>query len=512
VYQAFPGGHVKGGKMTSRFEKFTEKARGALTQAQDEAYHLNHNYIGTEHILLGILRQQNGVANKVLVNLGADLGKIRTGVELIIGKGKEPVTGEIGLTPRAKRVIELAIDEARHLGHDYVGTEHLLLGLLHEGGGVAAGVLDSFGITLEGARSETNKILSQTPNKQPSTAKSSALAPALDQFSVDLTAMARTNKLDIVIGRDIEIQRVMQILNRRTKNNPALIGNPGIGKTAIIKGLALRIAAGNIPDFLENKRIVMLDMACVMAGPKSQGEHEIRLKKILDEVKSKGNVVLFVNELQTIAHAATNGNDGIASLLKLSLAQGHLQIIGAATLENYRKFIESDPELESYFLPVLVKEPTTEQTLEILRAIRAHYEAHHKLKINDEALNSAVILASKYITNRFLPEKAIDLIDEAASMVRIQKGSSSTALRQAKRLVEVACKQKETALAAQQYDAAALHRQTEIELGDKIQTLEKEQKEKDSLNKLAVTSEDIVTVVSMWTGIPTTQLVDKTEK
>jgi len=498
--------------MARWFEKFNERARRVLTVAQEEAYHFDNSYIGTEHILLGILREQNGVAAKVLVSLGADLGKIRTGIEFIIGKGEKPVSGEIGLTPRAKRVIELAIDEARHLGHDYVGTEHLLLGLLHEGGGVAAGVLDSFGITLERTHNEVIKILNQMPKKQASVAKPSILTPTLDQFSVDLTAMAHANRLDPVIGRDIEIQRVMQILNRRTKNNPALIGNPGIGKTAIIKGLAQRMAVGNIPDFLENKRLVMLEMTGIKAGSKSQSEYEERQKKIVDEIKSNGNVVLFVNELQTITGVATNDNAVSASILKLALAQGHLQIIGAATIENYRKCIESDPELEPYFQPFLVKEPTSEQTIEILRGIRERYEAHHKLKINDEALNSAVILASKYITDRYLPDKAIDLIDEAASMARIQKGNSSNALREAKRLVEVVRKQKETALAQQQYDHAASKRQQEVEIGEQIKVLEKEQSEKDSLNKLAVTSEDIVTVVSMWTGIPIAQLGDKKEK
>ena len=494
--------------MASRFEQFTEQARRVITLAQEEARYFNHNHIGTEHILLGILREQNGVAAKVLVSLGADLGKIRAGVEFIIGRGEKPNAGEIGLTPRAKRVIELAIDEARHLGHNYIGTEHLLLGLLHEGGGVAAGVLDSFGITLEQVRNETIKILSQMPKKQ-----ARAATPTLDQFSVDLTEMARADKLDLVIGCDIEIQRVMQILNRRTKNNPALIGNPGVGKTAIIKGLAQRIAVGNVPDFLENKRLVMLDMAGVMASSKSQEECEKRLKKIVDEIKSVGDVVLFMNELHTIASAdAAEGTLDVANILKLSLAKGQLQIIGATTIENYRKYIESDPVLEPYFLPILVKEPTIEQTLEILRGVRRQYEEHHKLKISDEALNSAVILASRYIPDRFLPDKAIDLIDEAASRVRIQKGNSSTILKEARRQAEIIRKEKETALAQQQYDHAASKRQQEVEIGEQIKVLEKEQSEKDSLNKLAVTSEDIVTVVSMWTGIPIAQLGDKKEK
>ena len=317
--------------MASRFEKFSERARRVLTLAQEEAQHLNHSYIGTEHILLGLLREEEGVAAKVLTGLGANLGKVRSGVEFIIGRGEKPNTGEIGLTPRAKRVIELAIDEARHLGHNYIGTEHLLLGLLHEGGGVAAGVLDSFGITLEQVRNETIKILSQNTTKQPRSAKPTSKTPTLDQLGLDLTAMARADKLDPVVGRDKEIQRVIQILSRRTKNNPALIGEPGVGKTAIAEGLAHRIASGNVPDTLEDKRLVTLDMASVVAGTKYRGEFEERLKKIVEEIKTAGNIVLFVDEFHTIVGAgAAEGAVDAASILKPSLARGQLQIVGAA--------------------------------------------------------------------------------------------------------------------------------------------------------------------------------------
>ncbi len=495
--------------MASRFEKFSERARRVLTLAQEEAQHLNHSYIGTEHILLGLLREEDGVAAKVLTSLGANLGKVRSGVEFIIGRGEKPNTGEIGLTPRAKRVIELAIDEARHLGHNYIGTEHLLLGLLHEGGGVAAGVLDSFGITLEQVRNETIKILSQNANKQPrgTAPRTASKTPTLDQLSVDLTAMAHAEKLDPVVGRDKEIQRVIQILSRRTKNNPALIGEPGVGKTAIVEGLAHRIASGNVPDTLEDKRLVTLDMAGVVAGTKYRGEFEERLKKIVDEIKAAGNIILFVDEFHTIVGAgAAEGAVDAASILKPSLARGTLQIIGATTLDDFRKHVERDPALERRFQPVLVEEPTVEQTLDILHGVRVRYEEHHKLKISDEALQAASTLASRYIPDRFLPDKAIDLIDEASSRVRIQRGSASTTLKEAKRLADIIRKEKETALAAQQYDDAAAKRQKEIEMEEKIKVLEKERQEKDSQEQSVVTAEDIAVVVSMWTGIPVTQL------
>jgi ATP-dependent Clp protease ATP-binding subunit ClpC len=493
--------------MASRFEKFSERARRVLTLAQEEAQHLNHSYIGTEHILLGLLREDEGVASKVLTSLGANLGKVRSGVEFIIGRGDKPNTGEIGLTPRAKRVIELAIDEARHLGHNYIGTEHLLLGLLHEGGGVAAGVLDSFGITLEQVRNETVKILNQSANKQTRTTRTTSKTPTLDQLSSDLTAMARAGKLDPVIGRDKEIQRVIQILSRRTKNNPALIGEPGVGKTAIVEGLAHRISSGDVPETLEEKRLVTLDMAAVIAGTKYRGEFEERLKKIIDEIKTAGNCILFVDEFHTIVGAgAAEGAVDAASILKPSLARGQLQIIGATTLDDYRKHVEKDPALERRFQPILVEEPTVEQTLSILKGIRERYETHHKLQISDEALQAAANLAARYIPDRFLPDKAIDLIDEAASRVRIQRGSSSTTLKEAKRLAEVIRKEKETALAEQKYDFAAEKRQQEIQVEEKIKLLEKERLDKQDQEKPIVTEEDIAIVVGMWTGIPVTQL------
>jgi ATP-dependent Clp protease ATP-binding subunit ClpC len=495
--------------MASRFEKFSERARRVLTLAQEEAQHLNHSYIGTEHILLGLLREEEGVAAKVLVSLGANLGKVRSGVEFIIGRGDKPNTGEIGLTPRAKRVIELAIDEARHLGHNYIGTEHLLLGLLHEGGGVAAGVLDSFGINLEQVRTEVSRMLNQGAQKQTRAApRTTSKTPALDQLSTDLTALAKAGKLDPVIGREKEIQRVIQILSRRTKNNPALIGEPGVGKTAIVEGLAHRISEGDVPETLEDKRLVTLDMAAVVAGTKYRGEFEERLKKIIDEIKTAGNCVLFVDEFHTIVGAgAAEGAVDAASILKPSLARGQLQVIGATTLDDYRKHVERDPALERRFQPILVEEPTVEETLEILKGVRSRYEDHHKLKISDEALSAASNLASRYIPDRFLPDKAIDLIDEASSRVRIQKHSTPITLKEARRLADSIRKEKETALAQQQYDYAAEKRQQEIQIEEKIKALEKEwQVEQKEQSQPVVSSEDIATVVSMWTGIPVTQL------
>lgn len=499
--------------MASRFEKFSERARRVLTLAQEEAQHLNHSYIGTEHILLGLLREEEGVAARVLSNLNVSLGKVRSGVEFIIGHGEKPSASEIGLTPRAKRVIELAIDEARNLGHNYIGTEHLLLGLLHEGGGVAAGVLDSFGITLDQVRAETTRILSQTSTKGRG-GKSQSRTPTLDQLSIDLTAASRAGRLDPVIGREKEIERVIQILSRRTKNNPALIGEPGVGKTAIVEGLAHRIASGDVPETLEGKRLVTLDMAAVVAGTKYRGEFEERLKKIIEEIKTAGNCIVFVDEFHTIVGAgAAEGAVDAASIMKPSLARGSLQIIGATTLDDFRKYVERDAALERRFQPVLVEEPTVEETLEILHGIRERYEEHHKLTISEGALTAAATMASRYIPDRFLPDKAIDLIDEASSRVRIQRRSAPITLKEARRLLESVRKEKEAALASQQYDYAAEKRQQELQIEEKIKGLELEWQTEQEQEKPEVSPEDIATVVSMWTGIPVTQLGgDETER
>ena len=499
--------------MASRFEKFSERARRVLTLAQEEARHLNHSYIGTEHILLGLVREEEGVATKVLANLGVSLSKVRSAVEFIIGHGEKSGSGEIGLTPRAKKVIELTIDEARHLGHNYIGTEHLLLGLLREGEGVAAGVLDSLGITLERARTETTRILSQgAPRSR--LARTTSRTPTLDQLSIDLTAAARAGKLDPVIGRAKEIERVTQILSRRTKNNPALIGEPGVGKTAIVEGLAHRIVAGDVPETLEGKRLVTLDIAMVVAGTKYRGEFEERLKKILDELKTAGNCLLFIDEFHTIIGAgAAEGAVDAANILKPSLARGEIQCIGATTLDDYRKYVERDAALERRFQPVLVEEPSAEETLEILRGIKERYEEHHKLTISDEALSSATTLASRYIPDRFLPDKAIDLVDEAASRVRIKHRAIPITLKEARQAEDSVRKDKDAALATQQYDYAAELRQRELQIEEKLKRLEGEWHAEREQEKVVVTAEDIAEVVSMWTGIPVVQLAgDETSR
>ena len=493
--------------MASRFEKFSERARRALTFAQEEAQRFNHNYIGTEHILLGLVRESEGVAAKVLTNLGIDLSKVRAAVEFIIGRGGKSTSTELGLTPRAKRVIELAVDEARRLNHNYVGTEHLLLGLLREGEGVAGGVLESLGVNLERARAETTRILNQSAVQAHPGAKSSTRTPTLDQLGLDLTAMSRAGKLDPVIGRHKEIQRVIQILSRRTKNNPVLIGEPGVGKTAIVEGLAHRIVAGEVPHILQGKRVVTLDMGSLVAGTKYRGEFEERLKKVIEELKSAGNCVLFVDEMHTIVGAgAAEGAVDAANILKPSLARGELQCIGATTLDDYRKHVEKDAALERRFQPIMVDEPSVDQTIEILQGIKERYEEHHQLIISDEALRAAANLASRYISDRFMPDKAIDLVDEAASRVRLRGGTVPIGLKEAKRALESVRQDKEAAIAGQQYEYAVELRDREVHLVDNIQQLEKNWQAEMSREKPVVTDEDITEVVSMWTGIPVSKL------
>ncbi|MDD5511271.1 MAG: ATP-dependent Clp protease ATP-binding subunit [Dehalococcoidales bacterium] len=494
--------------MANRFEKFSERARRVLTLAQEEAQSLNHSYIGTEHILLGLVREEEGVAAKVLINLGVGLSKVRASVEFVTGRGDKPGATETGLTPRARRVIELAIDEARYLGHNYIGTEHLLLGLLREGEGIAFGVLDSLGITIDRARTEVERILSQTPPKSKTT-RSVSRTPVLDQLGINLTEAARSGKLDPVIGRAKEIERVIQILSRRTKNNPALIGEPGVGKTAIVEGLAHRIVAGDVPETLEDKRLVTLDIGAVVAGTKYRGEFEERLRKIIDEIRTDGNCVLFIDEFHTMVGAgAAEGAVDAANLLKPALARGELQCIGATTLDDYRKYVERDAALERRFQPVLVEEPTIDEALEILNGIKERYEEHHHLAISDEALNSAVTLAARYIPDRFLPDKAIDLIDEAASRVRIRHRTIPMTIKDARRLEDSVHRDKDAALTTQQYDYAAELRQRELQLEEKIKKLEAEWKAEQEQNKPVVTTEDIAEVVSMWMGIPVVQLAE----
>jgi len=501
--------------MPTGFERFSDRARKVLTIAQGEAQRLGHNYIDTEHILLGLVGVDSAVGAKVLTNLGIPLNKVRASVEFVVGKGEKQITGgEVGLAPRAKRVIELAVDEARHFNSSYIGTEHLLLGLLREGEGTACGVLESFGITVERVRNEAARVVKQDAARSRALSHSTSRTPTLDQVGTDLTALARSDKLDPIIGRKKEIERVTQILSRRTKNNPALIGEPGIGKTAIVEGLAQHIVAEQVPEVLQGKRIIALDIGSLVAGTKYRGEFEERLKRVIEEDKAAGNIILFVDEMQTIVGAgAAEGAVDAANILKPSLSRGEIQCIGATTSDDYRKHIEKDPALERRFQPVLVTEPTVEQTLEILRGIRHRYEEFHRLTISDEALQVAASLAARYIADRFLPDKAIDLVDEASSRVRIRHSSTSIGLAEARRALESLRKEKEAAIASQQYEYGSELRDREIQLMDKVSKLEEEQAAEQEQEKPIVTQEDIAQVVSMWTGVPVVQLTtDETNR
>ena len=493
--------------MADRFDKFTERARRVLTLAQEEAQRFNHNYIGTEHLLLGLVREGDGVAAKVLSNLGVELNKVRSAVEFIIGRGDRTSSGEIGLTPRAKKVIELAVDEARRLSHSYIGTEHLLLGLVREGEGIAAGVLESLGVNLERVRNETQRILDQSQSKGgqqgAAAGQRSVRTPTLDQLGVDLTAMARAGQLDPIIGRETEIERVVQILSRRTKNNPVLIGEAGVGKTAIAEGLAHRIVEGDVPDTLLGKRMLTLDIGLLVAGTKYRGEFEERLKKVIEEIKTSANCVLFIDELHMLVGAgAAEGAVDAANILKPALARGEIQAIGATTLDEYRKHIERDAALERRFQPVRVEEPTTEETILILRGVRGAYEEHHKLKILDEAVNAAAELSARYVSDRFLPDKAIDLIDEAAARVRIRRHSTPPAVREATSALEELRREKDSAIANQQYEFAAELREREVKLQSELEELEAEVENERAAEDTVVGEDDIRDVISQWTGVP----------
>ena len=496
--------------MGSRFEKFSERARRVLSLAQEEAQRFNHNYIGTEHILLGLVRETEGVAARVLSSLSVDLSKVRSAVEFIIGRGEKPAQGEIGLTPRAKKVVELAVDEARRMNHTYIGTEHLLIGLLREGEGVAAGVLESLGVTLDKIRAETHRILSHTSGTGAQGSRSTSKTPTLDQLGIDLTVAAKADKLDPVIGREKEIERMVQILSRRTKNNPVLVGEPGVGKTAIVEALAQLISSGNVPDTLQGKRLVTLDMGALVAGTKYRGEFEERLKKVIEEIKASGNCVLFIDEIHTIVGAgAAEGAVDASNILKPSLARGEIQCIGATTLDDYRKYVERDPALERRLQPVRVEEPSNEDTVAILMGIRSKYEDHHKVVITDEAIRSAALLAQRYIPDRFLPDKAIDLIDEAGSRVRLRGSVTPASVKDAMQVLEQVRKEKDEAIDSQQYEAAAELRDRELRQNENLDTLEKEWKEGENKERRVVTEDDIAEVVSMWTGIPVTRLAEE---
>ncbi|MGD0764969.1 MAG: ATP-dependent Clp protease ATP-binding subunit [Dehalococcoidia bacterium] len=497
--------------MAERFDKFTERARRVLTLAQEEAQRFNHNYIGTEHLLLGLVREGDGVAAKVLANLGIELNKVRSAVEFIIGRGERSTMGEIGLTPRAKKVIELAVDEARRLNHHYIGTEHLLLGLVREGEGIAAGVLESLGVNLERVRTETTRILSQSmPQGAQPAGRPTTRTPTVDQLGMDLTAASRAGKLDPVIGRHSEIQRVIQILSRRTKNNPVLIGEPGVGKTAIVEGLAHRIVAGNVPETLQGKRLLTLDIGSLVAGTKYRGEFEERLKKVIEEIKAAGNCILFIDEMHMLVGAgAAEGAVDAANILKPSLARGELQCVGATTLDDYRKHIERDAALERRLQPVLVEEPTVDETVDILMGVKERYEDHHKLVITEEAVRAAAQLASRYVSDRFLPDKAIDLVDEAASRVRITRSAAPPSLKEAMHGLDGIRREKEAAISAQQYEYAAELRDREMKLQQKLDEMEEGWENQREMAKPTVTEEDIAEVVSMWTGIPVSRIASE---
>jgi ATP-dependent Clp protease ATP-binding subunit ClpC len=500
--------------MNERFDKFTERARKVLTLAQEEATRFNHNYIGTEHILLGLVREGEGVAAKVLSNLGVELNRVRSAVEFIIGRGDRPTTGEIGLTPRAKKVIELAVDEARRLGHHYIGTEHLLLGLVREGEGIAAGVLESLGVNLEKVRTQTIQVLSQSTASSHHEPKHGSKTPTIDQLGLDMTAQARAGKVDPVIGRATEIERVIQILSRRLKNNAALVGEPGVGKTAIVDGLAQRIVNGDVPDTLAGKRLLTLDIGSLVAGTKYRGEFEERLKKVIEEIKTAGDCVLFIDELHTIVGAgAAEGAVDAANILKPALARGDLQCIGATTLDEYRKYIERDAALERRFQMVTVNESTVDETIRILHGLRPRYESHHHLQISDEALRAAAEMAERYIPDRFMPDKAIDLMDEASARVRLQRSGQPFSLKEALHNIEQVQGDKEQAIKLQQYEVAADLRDREKQLRDKIANLQSGWQDKDkggpADRNLVVGEEDIAEVVSMWTGIPVRRIAQE---
>ncbi len=497
------------------FERFTEKAIKVIMLAQEEARRLGHNFVGTEQVLLGLIGEGTGVASKTLKSMGITLKDARAEVEKIIGRGSGFVAVEIPFTPRAKRVLELSWDEARQLGHNYIGTEHLLLGLIREGEGVAARVLENLGVDLNKLRSNVIKMLGESkPAAQTATAGTASggktKTPSLDEFGTDLTLAAQEQRLDPVVGREKEIERVIQILARRTKNNPVLIGEPGVGKTAVAEGLAIRIVNSDVPDILEGKKIIQLDMGLLVAGTKYRGEFEERLKKIMDEIRQAGNVILVIDEMHTLIGAgAAEGAIDAANILKPALSRGEIQVIGATTLDEYRKYVEKDAALERRFQPVIIDEPSIDESIEIIRGLKSKYEEHHRLKISDEAIIAAVSLSDKYITDRFLPDKAIDIIDEASSKVRLNVSSLPPEGKELEKELKSIIKQKEDAIRNQEFEHASNLRDKEADLKEKIREMSQQWKEEHDANKPVVTAEHVAEVVSTMTGIPTTKITEK---
>jgi ATP-dependent Clp protease ATP-binding subunit ClpC len=477
--------------------------------AQDEAQRLGHRFIGTEHLLLGLLREAQGIAAAVLTQMGVSLEQVRQAVQETLGQEEPRPVAALELAPRTKRVLELAIDEARRLGNYYIGTEHLLLGIVREGQGMAAGILESLGLELESVRRETLRQMQQSPAPAMQPKEAAKQQSLVEQLGVDLTDAARKGNLDPVIGRTKEIERVVQILSRRTKNNPALIGEPGVGKTAIVEGLAQRIVDGEVPERLLDKRVVMLDVGSLVAGTMYRGQFEERMKRVIDEIR-KSKSILFIDELHMLVGAGAAGSSvDAANILKPALARGELQCVGATTMEEYRKHIESDPALERRLQPVVVKEPTIEETIEILRGISARYEDYHRLKITDEAILAAANLAARYVPDRFLPDKAIDLIDEAASRVRTYKAFQPAAVKTASLRLQEVQRAAEKALAEQDFAEAAQLRDREQELRQSIEQLRLDLRDAEEAEGLKVTAEDVAEIVSMWTGVPITQMAQK---
>jgi ATP-dependent Clp protease ATP-binding subunit ClpC len=502
------------------FERFTERARQVVVLAQEEARTLKHNYIGTEHILLGLLREEEGLAARVLESLDITVERVRAQVVRIVGSGEEVTSGQIPFTPRAKKVLELALREALSLGHNYIGTEHILLGLVRENEGVAARILLDFDADSEKIRNEVIRMLSGPGGRRQGQGSGSGAGSSgpgegkkssklLDQFGRNLTKLASDGKLDPVVGRETEIERIMQILSRRTKNNPVLIGEPGVGKTAVVEGLAQRITAADVPELLKNKQIYTLDLAALVAGSKYRGEFEERLKKVMKEITQRGDIILFIDELHNLVGAgAAEGAIDAASILKPALARGELQTIGATTLDEYRKYLERDSALERRFQQIRVEEPTIEQTVEILKGLCDRYEQHHKVQITDEALQAAADLAYRYISDRFLPDKAIDLIDEAASRMRIKSMTSPPANREFEEEVESTRREKESAIENQEFEKAAALRDQERKLAGKKRELEEEWESGETIERPAIGEEEIADIVSMWTGIPVFKLTE----